>query len=577
MKVKKFFHRYFPVIILLAVICFFSFSSQGNRYDTIIVNGMVMDGTGNPWYYADIGIKDGKITFVGDLENNTSAGRIIDAEGKTVVPGFIDIHDHAYDAVKDEKSWTRRESDDKRFFAPNFISQGVTTVVSNQCGHGPTNIAVQRNALMTHGIGPNAMLMIGHNNVRSQVMGRDSHREAKPDEIKKMCEVIKQAMEDGAAGMSTGLEYVPARWSTTEEIIELVKEIVPYNGVYIAHERASGQDPMWYIPSQHEPGPPTMLDNVAEIIEVSEKTGVRADVTHIKCKGSNYWGTSRAVIHLINRARARGVDVWGDCYPYNTTGTDGNTLLIPRWALAGDRNSDQPQWQGVNNPKAGLKKSLENPEFEKALRKDIKHEINRRGSAENIIVMDHPDNSFIGKSLAELSKRFNLDPIDMAIKLQLEGYDKIAGGARLRGFSLSEIDVEAFSVQPWCATSTDADITIPEDGPNIHARYYGSYARKIRHYAMDRGIMTVENAIRASTSLPALILGLKDRGKIHEGYCADIVVLDLKTIRDKATFFEPHQYSEGIDYVMVNGEFAVDNGELTWNLNGKVLTNGKVK
>ncbi len=569
--------KYLLILTLIGVMCFLNFQDQGDQYDTIIINGMVIDGTGNPWFYADIAIKDGKITYIGDLDDYTPARRVIDAAGKTVVPGFIDIHDHAYDAVRNEKVWTRRERDEKRFFAPNFISQGITTVVSNQCGHGPTDIALQRKALTDHGIGPNAMLLIGHNNVRSKVMGRDSRREATPDEMLEMRKLIKKALEDGASGMSTGLEYIPARWSTTEEIIELLKEVKPYNGVYIAHERASGQDPMWYIPSQHEPGPPTMLDNVAEIIEVSEKTGVRSVVTHIKVKGANYWGTSRAVIHLINRARERGVDIWADCYPYNTTGTDGNTLLIPRWALAGDRNSDQPQWQGVNKPVEGLKRTLENPEYEKDLRRDIKHEINRRGSAQNILVMDHPDESFVGKSLAELSERFNIDPVDMAIKLQLEGDKKRPGGARLRGFSLSEIDVEAFSAQPWCATSTDASITIPNDGPTIHARFYGSFPRKIRHYAMNRGIMSVEDAIRASTSLPALIMGLKDRGRIHEGYCADIVILDLNTIQDKATFFDPHQHSKGIDYVMVNGEFAVDKGEITWNLNGKVLTNGNRK
>ncbi|MFC1492772.1 amidohydrolase family protein [candidate division KSB1 bacterium] len=578
MKTRILQKKYLLIFLTLAVICFVNFQDQGNRYDTIIVNGMVIDGTGNPWFYADIGIKDGKIIFVGDLENNTSAGRIIDAEGKTIVPGFIDIHDHTYDAVRDENSWTRRENDDKRFFAPNFIGQGITTVVSNQCGHGPTDIAVQRQALMKHGIGPNAMLMIGHNNVRSLVMGRDSRRPATPEEIRKMRELINKAMEDGASGMSAGLEYVPAIWSTTEETMELVKEIIPYGGVYIAHERSSGQDPMWYVPSQDEPGPPTMLDNVVEIIEVSEKTGVKSVVTHIKVKGANYWGSSRAVINLIESARARGVDIWADCYPYNTTGTDGNTVLIPRWAFSTGATGEQPQQRGRGgNPKEGLQKTLADPELEKDLRRDIKHEINRRGSAENIVVMDYPDESFIGKSIADLSSRFNLDPVDMAIKIQLEGYDNRRGGARLRGFSLSEIDVEAFSAQPWCATSTDANITIPEDGPDVHARFYGSFPRKIRHYAMERGIMSVEDAVRASTSLPALILGLKDRGRIHEGYCADIVVLDLKTIRDKATFFDPHQHSDGIDYVIVNGKFALENGELTWNLNGKVLTNRKVR
>ncbi len=198
------------------------------------------------------------------------------------------------------------------------------------------------------------------------------------------------------------------------------------------------------------------------------------------------------------------------------------------------------------------------------------HEINRRGGAENLIIMDHPDASFIRKSLADLSERFELEPIDMAIRIQLEGYRDRQGGARIRGYSLSEIDVEAFAVQAWTATATDAGITLPGDGP-VHPRFYGSFPRKIRHYAMTRGLMTVENAIRSGTSLPAQILGLRDRGMVREGFHADLVVMDLDQLRDLATAFEPHQYSEGIAEVLVAGQFVVKGGRLTGALPGRVL------
>jgi len=533
-----------------------AFGQSAGHFDVLIVNGRVMDGTGNPWFYADIGIRDGKIAAVGRLKDNASAGRTIDATGRMVVPGFIDLHDHAYDPVRTGNEW--RGENEKRYCAPNFIGQGITTLVCNQCGGGPLSIAGQIKALTEHGIGPNTVLLIGHNTVRRHVLGDDHKRNATPAEIEEMKKLVRTAMEEGAWGMSAGLEYVPGIWSDIGEMVALAGVVARFGGLYQVHERGSGADPMWYLPSQDEPGQASLLDNIVELIEVSERTGVRAIATHIKARGAHYWGSSRAAINLIEEARARGVDIWADCYPYNTTGSDGSTVIIPRWALG-------------RNPRDGLLKTLEDPEKTKDMRLDMTHEIARRGSAENIVVMDYPDKSFVGKTLAELAKEHGLSVVDLAIKMQLEGYPDRRGGARLRGFSLSEIDVEAYSAQPWCATSTDASITLPSDGP-VHVRYYGSYPRKIQHYAMTRGVISLEDAIRSSTSLPAQIIGLRDRGMIREGYQADIVVFDLETIRDIATFFEPHQYPEGIDYVLVNGTCVVDKGELTWKRPGVVIT-----
>lgn len=530
-----------------------------HQFDILFINGRVLDGSGNPAFYADVGIRNGRISSVGRRLPRADAARVIDIRNRIISPGFIDIHTHAYDRVDSEKHWTGEN--EKRFAAPNFVSQGVTTLVSNNCGHSPVSLKPQIDVLSKKGTGPNVLLLIGHNDIRAHVMGNDARRSATKEEIERMKGLIRQAMEDGAAGMSSGLEYVPAIWSTQEEVIELVKELVPYKGAFLVHERAAGLTPMWYVPSQDEPGPPNMLQNILDLIEVSEKTGATVVAAHIKARGSDFWGGSTAINRLIESARARGVDIWADCYPYNTSGSDGSVVLIPRWALG-------------QNPRENLIKVLDDPEKKKDLLGDIKHNFVWRGGAENIIVMDYPDKSYIGKNLAELAGARGIPPSDMALALQMEGFSRRPGGARLRSFSMSELDIEAFSAQPWTATSSDASIALPGDGP-VHARFYGTFPRKIRHYALERKVISMEDAVRASTSLPALILGLRDRGMIREGLAADIVVFDPKTIRDTATFFQPHQYAEGIDYVLVNGTFVLSQGELTWERPGKVLLKNK--
>ncbi|MFC2157171.1 amidohydrolase family protein [Acidobacteriota bacterium] len=552
------------ITALLAFMIFFSLtftlSGQAEKnFDILFINGKIIDGAGNPWFYGDVGIKDGRIAAVGDLKNKAGANQVIDIRGKIITPGFIDIHTHSFDKVINEKVWTGKS--EKRFFAPNFVSQGVTTLVSNQCGYGPVSLVQQKEALKSRGTGPNTILLIGHNAVRRHVLKDDYERTATDEEIQKMKALVHQAMEDGAFGISSGLEYVPAIWSNTEELVAIVEEIVPYKGIFQAHERASGMSPMWYVPSQDEPGPPNMLENIEELIEVGERTGGTIIATHIKARGKNFWGGSTAIIKLISDARARGVDIWADCYPYNSSGSDGSTVLIPRWVMG-------------RNPSENLQKALLDPEKKEALIKDIRHAVNWRGGTENILVMDFPDKSYIGKSIAELAEQHNISDIDMIIKLQTDGFDRRPGGARLRGFSMSEIDIEAFSAQPWTCTSSDANIALPSDGP-VHARYYGTFARKISFYALKRNIMSVEDAVRAQTSLPAQILGLRDRGLLREGFYADLVIFDLDTIKDTATFFEPHQYAQGIEYVMVNGVFTVDKGEFTWKRPGRVLSKDK--
>lgn len=537
-------------------------------YDWLFLGGRVMDGSGNPWFSADVAVRGGRIAAIGDLKQ-ARARRTVSAEGKLIVPGFIDIHSHADDSVRRVSGL--RSSEAARRAAPNLVSQGITTVVVNQDGRSPWPIAEQKAALIELGFGPNAILLAGHGTIRRQVMKDDFRRPASQAEIEQMRLLMRQAIQEGALGLSAGLEYVPGRWSTTSEVVALAEEIVPVQGVYISHQRSEGSDPMWFWPSQ-DSDPPTLLDAVRETIEIGARTGATVVASHIKAKGAYYWGSGQAAILLIERARAEGVNVWADQYPYDTTGSDGSTVLIPRWAWSrrdaaatGNPEESRPGFAGA------LEEILQDPHKAAQLRLDIAHEIARRGGAEKIVVFDYPESAVVGKSLAELAQAREIEPVEMAIRLQLEGFSDRPGGARLRGFSLSEEDIRLYIAQPWTATCSDAGIALPEDGP-VHARFYGTFPRKIRRYALDQKVISLEQAIRSSTSLPAQILRLKDRGLLREGYAADLVVLDLDDIRDSATFFKPHQYAEGIDYVLVNGQAVVEKSRLTGALPGQVLS-----
>ncbi|HJU75835.1 MAG TPA: amidohydrolase family protein [Gemmatimonadaceae bacterium] len=554
------------LLLLAAALCPCVVFAQGRAgsaradtglFDLIIAGGRIYDGTGNPWFYADVGIRGGRIAAVGRLDS-ARATRRVDAKGKAVIPGIIDLHSHADDGSSPRGGF--RDPNAKRRAAPNLVMQGVTTVVVNQDGRSPLPIAEQRATVERLGIGPNAILLVGHGSVRARVMGTDFRRAARPEEIAAMRELVRQGLREGAWGLSAGLEYTPGRWSTTDEVVALAQEIVPYRGVYISHERSEGQDPMWFWPSQDPPGAPTLLDAVRETIEIGERTGATVVASHLKAKGFNYWGSSNAALELIERARARGVDVWADQYPYNTSGSDGSTVLVPDWAL------------GSGDYAAGLRRTLADSTLAAKVRRDIAHEIARRGGAEQVMIFDFPDSALNGKTLSQIAAGWSVTPIEGAIQLQLRGYPSRRGGARVRGFSLAEGDIELIATRSWVATASDAGIALPEDGPATHARFYGTFPRKLRRYALERDVLSFESAIRSMTSLPAQILGLRDRGMIREGMVADIALIDPTTIRDKATFFQPHQYAEGVLGVWVNGIEVVANGQPTWALPGRVLT-----
>lgn len=538
-------------------------AQDNGPFDLLVRGGRILDGTGNPWFRADIGVRDGRIVAVGMLPGAT-ARRVVDATGRYVSPGFIDIHSHADDGSARIGEATIRTDALDRKAAPNVVSQGVTTVVVNHDGRSPWPIRDQRALLERQGVGPNVMMMVGHGTVRREVMGDDFRRPATDEEVERMRALVRQGLEEGAVGISAGLEYVPGRWSTTEEVARMAEELLPFDGVYISHERSEGADPMWFWPSQDAPGPPTLQDAVMETIEIGRHSGARVVASHIKAKGAHYWGSSGSAIQLIQRARDEGVRVWADQYPYPTSGSDGGTVLIPSWALASGSGRGGPP------PAEVLRRNLADPGTAAKIRQDVAHEIRRRGGADRVVIFEYPREDWVGRNLQELADERGVDPVQMALDLQLEGDPERPGGGRLRGFSMSEIDVENYAAQPWVATASDGGIAIPEDG-SVHPRYYGTFPRKIRHYALTAGVLSVEDAIRSQTSLPARIMGLEDRGEIREGYWADLVVFDLETIADQSTFFEPHQHATGIDHVIVNGDFVVENGEILYTLPGRVI------
>lgn len=541
-----------------------------NAYDLLIRNGRIIDGSGNPWFSADVAIRDGRIAVIdrpGGRLKEAEARRTIDAAGHYVVPGFIDLHSHSDEGLSSPATRSN----------PNIITQGATTVVVNQDGRSPWPIAAQRAAYEKDGIGSNAILLVGHGAVRARAMKNDFQRPATAAEIEEMKRLVRQAMEEGAWGLSAGLEYVPGRWSTTAELIELARVVADFRGFYISHERSEGRDPMWRNAS--DPSPPfDLMQAVKETIEISEAAGVVAVASHLKAKGASFWGSSHAATRLIAEARARGVQVYADQYPYPTTGTDGQTVLIPMWALSeegagGGDQLGQLARGGRNSSFAArlesFKRRLEDAGARERIRRDIAHEIDRRGGAGNVVIYEFPRAEYVGKSLAEVAAMRGEHPVDTAIWIQLNGLPR-AGGARMRGFSLSEIDIEHIMQQEFTATCSDAGTV--EAGRGLpHPRYYGTFPRKLRRYVFERRIITLPFAIRSMTSLPAQILGLKDRGLLREGYWADVTIFDPRTVADRATYTEPHQYAEGIPYVIVNGELVVDGGRISGKLPGRVL------
>jgi N-acyl-D-amino-acid deacylase len=536
---------------------------QPSQFALLIRRARVFDGSGNPWFIADVGVREGRIAAIGDL-GQVPAARTIDATGKYLSPGFIDIHSHS----------DRGLGDMNLRYNVNMVAQGITLSVVNQDGRSPLPIRGQKAQYEKQGIGSNAALMVGHGAVRNRVMGSRANQPATDADITAMQALVDEGMRDGAYGLSTGLEYVPGRFSEPREVVELTRSVKKYGGFYISHERSEGRDPMWHVKSDPTPFV-DLLDAVKETINIGRQTGVPVIASHLKAKGADFWGASHAATRLIREAREQGLEVYADQYPYDTSGSDGSTVLIPLWALAppgadvGGQLGEGGARGGRGSAKANLKARMANPVEATKVRADIEHEITRRGGASRVVVYEFPDKKYVEKSIEWIAKDRGISPVDAAIWIQMNGADQ-PGGARMRGYSLSEIDIDHIMQQDFTATCTDGDTVELGDGVP-HARFYGTMPRKLRRYALDRGVITLPFAIRSMTSLPAQIMRMPDRGWIRPGYWADLVIFD-DSVQDLATFTEPHQYPKGIPYVFVNGVAVVDDGKFTKALPGKVVS-----
>lgn len=554
---------------------------EAQAYDLVLHGGLVHDGSGNPAIAADVAIRDGRIVVVGDVDRS-DATRSIDVTGLVVSPGFIDMHSHADRALFAGGPEVRKAS--------NLVAQGITTIVVGPDGRNPTWPIEAEIAGYAQGSAVNVVPMVGHGTVRSQVMGRDYERHATEDEISRMQTLVRQGMEEGAWGLGAGPEYRPGRYSTTEEIIALAEIVAEYDGFYYSHQRSQSPLPLWLTPSivgDYTPPPTwpegwrlTATDGMSETIRIGRETGIRVVGTHIKAKGPATWGQSAIDVMAIDRARAEGVQVYLDQYPYETFG-GGSVEIIPRWYYAPvgtDRSGglDDPKWGDRSliavDPIGNLRAHLADPTLRDELWTDTEYILELQGGADrHVIVISPHDESLVGRTLRDVAEEAGRSPVEQAIHFALElGTRELRSGVRYRGLAGSASDVERYMVQEYTATSTDGGITA-SPGQGQHPRYFGTYPHKIATYVREKGTITLPFFVRSSTGLPAQIVGLDDRGYIRPGQAADLVVFDYHRVQDHATILDPGGENEGIEYVFVNGTPVVDEGELTGATPGTVL------
>lgn len=557
-------------------------AAQDANYDLLIRDGRVIDGTGNPAYDADVAVRDDEIVAVGDLSGAT-ADRVIDASGLIVAPGFIDLHSHADRALTSEHERARQ--------ARSLVSQGLTTVLggpdgSNQEWPLSEEVAEYREP----GIGMNVVLMAGFNTIREEVLGEDAadyEHVATEDEIQRMREELRQAMEYGAWGLGAGLEYRPARFSSQEEVVRVADVVEDYDGFYIAHQRSEAAMPLWQLPSTNEGWPFDGLQGLEETINIARETGIRVVATHHKARGRSAFGRSGYDTILVNRARRQeGLDVYLDVYPYETFG-GGARPMIPRWALVDDTvetdgGRDDPVYgrDGIfDDARSNLRRRWQDPETRKTIARDIEWIVDHNGGPGRVMVVGYPDTTWVGKSLAELAAEQERTVPEVVVRMALEGYpsDSVLGGAWTRGYGIHDVDVTRYYRQDYTATGSDAGVNGVEGveemqcRPGDHPRHFGAFTRRIAKYVKQENTTSLPFAIRSMTGLPAQIVGLEDRGRVEEGQKADLTIFDFEALQDRSTVLNPCRYSEGVEYVILNGRFTVDGGELTGALPGRVI------
>ena len=502
---------------------------SGLRVEQLFAGGMIYDGSGNAPFLADLGISDGKIAFIGDAEDaGVQADEAFDVAGHWVAPGFIDAHSHA-----------ALDADYGRDATP-YLYQGITSVVLGVDGMG-ANLAQRMDLWRANGVGVNGLLFIGHGSVREQVMGRDD-REPSADEMQAMHALVREGMEEGAFGISTGLFYVPGTYASTEEVIELAKTAADYAGaIYDTHDRDLGAV---YQGVGYEA-------SVQEAIRIGEESGLRVIFSHFNLQGAHNYGRAHVGAKLVNDARERGVEVWAAHHPYTATQSNLRSYTIPDWASAGGSEE--------------MIARFDDPDQSAEIREVTNAMLGVRGGADKIMFVD-PRPELNGKTLADISRERELAPAD-AVQQILREDD--AGVMNLELYDHENTKVLA--QEHWMMTCTDG-VTPRPDVPITHPRTFGAFAQKMRLFVFEDPVITPEFAIRSFSGLAADFYRLPDRGYLREEYVADVVVLDPERYRDKATFENPRLYTEGVAHVLVNGTFAVRDGKTTGAMAGVAIS-----
>ena len=501
-------------------------SRSAGTFDVLIVGGRVIDGTGAPWTMADVGIVGDRIAQIGRLAG-LAAARRIDAAGLVVAPGFVDPHAHARDRLFDLPT------------ADGYLFQGITTVVDGNDGSSPLPLAPFLARAEDGRFAINLASFVGHGTIRERVMGT-ANRRATPAELAGMRTLVTQAMRDGALGLSTGLAYVPGTYAETSELIELSRVVASLGGIYASHMRDEGGG---------------VIASVRETIRIGEAAGVPVHISHHKVGGRRQFGQSVETLALMGAARGRGVDVTFDQYPYTASQT-GLSLIFPRWALADD----------------GLAERLADPKARAEVKAGMLDFIDERFGDDPSriqLVRCGFDPALAGRTIADLLKADGRPltqsaTADMVIELQVKG------GCSAIFHAYDERDVERLMTSAFGMIGSDGSLTALGDGAP-HPRAFGTYPRVLGRYVRERGLITLEEAVRKMTSFPASRLGLADRGLLAPGLAADITIFDPDTVVDRATFTDPHHYAEGIRHVLVNGTVVVDDGRHTGARPGRVL------
>jgi len=504
--------------------------SRSAPFDLVIRHGRIIDGTGNPAYFADVGVKDGKIAALG--KNFDSGEREIDATNLIVVPGFIDVHTHAEDV---------RELP----LAENFVRMGVTTLVLGNCGSSVRDVAELWRHLESKGASVNVATLIGHGTIRAAAMGGSFMRPPGGEELSSMKALVEQAMLEGAVGLSTGLVYLPGTFAKTDEIVELAKVVARYDGIYASHMRDEGTK---------------IFDALNELLQIAREAGVRAHISHIKLSGPSAWGQADKVLAAIERARADGLDISQDQYGYTASST-GISQLVPSEAREG---GSEKFLERLNNP----------AEKEKVVRqmKDNLKKRRQENYAYAVIANYKRDTSLNGKNVVEAARSARgSDSLDDQIELILEIHKQ--GGASGVFHGINEDDLQKFLRHPNTMIASDSGVRRFNEGVP-HPRGYGNNARILARYVRELKVLRLEDAIRRMTSLPATAFQLRERGVLREGSWADIVVFDPTSVQGNATFSDPHHYATGIRHVLVNGTPVVKEEIHTGAKPGKPLRRG---